>query len=81
MALVYIDAVKKAGVSVYFADRKMTKMWNELRSSDEPMIYGGWYWLRKQRGRVTEFDEDGPFKTESAAIRDALIKLQLRVVR
>jgi hypothetical protein len=24
-------------------------------------------------------DEDGPFRTESAAIRDAYIKLQLRV--
>lgn len=79
LSMVFINAVKKAGVSVYYADRKTTKLWNELRGKDEPLVYGGWYWLRKQKGRVTEMDEDGPFKSESAAIRDALIKLQLRV--
>lgn len=76
---VFIETVKKAGVSVYYADRKTTKVWNELRGEGEPLVYGGWYWLRKQKGRVTQVDEDGPFKSESAAIRDALIKLQLRV--
>jgi len=75
----FTDAAKKAGVTVYFADRKMTKIWNELRTTEEPLVYGGWYWIRKQKGRVTDVDEDGPFKSESAAIRDALVKLQLRV--
>lgn len=46
----------------------------------EPLRYGGWYWMRKQQGRITETDEDGPFRSESAAIRDAFVKLQLRAV-
>jgi hypothetical protein len=72
------EAVKKAGVSVYFASRNTTKVWNEIRLKGEPLRYGGWYWMRTHRGRVTEADEEGPFRTESAAIRDAFIKLQLR---
>ena len=74
-----MDAVRQAGVQVYFATRHTTKVWNEIRLSGEPLRYGGWYWMRTQRGRVTEADEDGPFRSESAAIRDAFIKLQLRV--
>ena len=75
----FIQAVKKSGVKVYFASRNTTKVWNQARLSDEPLRYGGWYWMRTQRGRVTETDEDGPFRTESAAIRDAFVKLQLRL--
>ena len=75
----FIETVKKAGVTVYFASRNTTKVWNQSRLSEEPLRYGGWYWMRTQRGRVTETDEDGPFRTESAAIRDAFVKLQLRL--
>jgi hypothetical protein len=75
----FIAAVKKAGVRVYFASRNTTKVWNGTRLEGEPLRYGGWYWLRSQRGRVTETDEDGPFRSESAAIRDAFVKLQLRM--
>lgn len=74
-----IEAVKKAGVRVFFAGRNTTRVWNSARLGDEPLRYGGWYWMRTQRGKVTEFDEDGPFRTESAAIRDAFMKLQLRI--
>ena len=74
-----IEAVKKAGVKVYFASRNTTRVWNSARLSEEPLRYGGWYWMREQRGRVTDFDEDGPFRSESAAIRDAFMKLQLRL--
>lgn len=74
----FIQTVKKAGVQVYFANRNTTKVWNQSRLSEEPLRYGGWYWMRTQRGRVTETDEDGPFRSESAAIRDAFVKLQLR---
>ena len=73
----FIEAVKKAGVRVYFASRNTTKVWNGTRLEGEPLRYGGWYWMRSQRGRVTETDEDGPFRSESAAIRDAFVKLQL----
>lgn len=76
-----LTSVKKSGVKVYFATRKTTKIWNSGRLSGEPLRYGGWYWMRTQRGRVTEMDEDGPFRSESAAIRDAFVKLQLRVLK
>jgi hypothetical protein len=75
----FIETVKKAGVTVYFASRNTTKVWNGTRLEGEPLRYGGWYWLRSRRGRVTETDEDGPFRSESAAIRDAFVKLQLRL--
>lgn len=74
-----ITTVKKAGVKVYFADRRITKIWNQERDQEDLMVYGGWYWQRHKKGRVVQVDEDGPFRTESAAIRDAYIKLQLRV--
>ena len=74
-------AVTKAGVEVYFADRRLTKIWNMDRVEGEPIFYGGWYWIRSQKGKVVEADEDGPFKSESAAIRDAFKKLQLRPFR
>lgn len=70
--------VQKAGVEVFYADRHTTRVWNGLRMRGEPLRYGGWYWMRKQKGRITETDEDGPFRSESAAIRDAYVKLQLR---
>lgn len=76
------DAVKaalvKAGVSAYFADRTMTKTWNEHRGEGEPLMYGGWYWERMSRGKIVAQDTDGPFTSESAALRDAFVKLQLR---
>lgn len=75
----FIEAVKKAGVEVYFADRRMTKTWNNVRLDGEPLLYGGWYWQREKRGRVVAHDEDGPFRTESAAIRDAYVKLQIQI--
>lgn len=79
LADAFIETVKKAGVRVYFASRNTTKVWNGTRLEGEPLRYGGWYWMRSQRGRVTETDEDGPFRSESAAIRDAFVKLQLRL--
>ena len=76
-----IEAVKHGGVVVYFADRTTTKVWNKSRVSGEPIQYGGWYWHRTEKGRVVETDTEGPFRSESAAIRDAYIKLQLRSKR
>ena len=73
-----LEAVRRGGVEVFFADRHTTRVWNGLRLQGEPLRYGGWYWIRRHKGRVVEADEDGPFRTESAAIRDAFVKLQLR---
>lgn len=72
------EAVKKAGVEIYFADRTTTKTWNSSRLKGEPCQYGGWYWMRAVKGRVVATDEDGPFRSQSAAVRDAYVKLQLR---
>lgn len=73
-----LGAVDREGINVYFANRHTTKVWNGLRLRGEPLRYGGWYWVKKSKGRIVETDEDGPFKSESAAIRDAFVKLQLR---
>ena len=78
MSMSVVDAVKKAGVEVYFANRTTTKVWNLSRHKGEPLRYGGWYWMRTRKGHVIATDEDGPFRSESAAIRDAFVKLQLR---
>jgi hypothetical protein len=73
-----IETVKKSGVKVFFANRRTTTVWNSTRLVGEPLRYGGWYWMRSQRGKVVAMDEDGPFRSQSAAIRDAFVKLQLR---
>jgi hypothetical protein len=73
-----VNSVEKAGIEVYYAGRHTTKVWNALRLKGEPLRYGGWYWMRKSKGRIVATDEDGPFRSESAAIRDAYLKLQLR---
>lgn len=73
-----LKAVERDGIDVYFANRHTTKVWNGLRLRGEPLRYGGWYWTRKSKGRIVATDIDGPFKSESAAIRDAFVKLQLR---
>lgn len=75
----FIQSVKKAGIEVFFAGRETTKVWNSNRRTKEPLHYGGWYWMRTHKGRVVEMDEEGPFRSESAAIRDAFLRLQLRV--
>lgn len=78
LSLRVTQSVKKAGVKVYYADRRITGIWNRDRQFGEPIFYGGWYWIRSHKGRVVQTDEDGPFRSESAAIRDAFMKLQLR---
>lgn len=78
LAQIVIDKVKKKGVRIYFADRRITKNWNAHKNEGEPSYFGGWYWERTEKGRVVAMDEEGPFRSESAAIRDAYSKLQIR---
>lgn len=59
-----IQAVDKAGVEVFQCDRTIAKMWNGWRRQGDPIFYSGWYWVKG-------WTEAGPFKTKSAAIRDA----------
>ena len=70
-------AAKAAGVQVWFANRVITKLWNSERG-DQPITFGGWYWHQKKGRRVVSTDDEGPFRSESAAWRDAWKKLQLR---
>lgn len=71
-------SLEKAGVSVFYADRSISHMWNKDRAAGEPIFYGGWYWHQTRKGRVIYTDEEGPFRSEMAAYRDAYVKLQLR---
>lgn len=73
-----LETVKKAGVRAYKANRETTKLWNSDRNPGEPVKFGGWYWHQFKNGRVIQTDEEGPFSSESAALRDAYVKLQLR---
>lgn len=73
-----ISACKKAGVKVYFVDRKHIRYLNGLRLSDEPGNYGGFMWVRTKGGKVVDTDTVGPFRSQSAALRDAFMKLQLQ---
>lgn len=73
-----IAACKKAGIKTYYADRRHIRYLNDLRISDEPGNYGGWYWQRTKGGKVIETDTSGPFRSNSAALRDAFMRLQLQ---
>ena len=72
------EKLVKGGIEAYYAGRAITNIWNSDRNSGEPCFFGGWYWYRRIKGRVVQTDEEGPFRSESAALRDAWQKLQLR---
>lgn len=69
------DAIQKdleaSRVHVSFANRETIAIWNRLRGIGEPPIFTGWYWLSGIR-------EGGPFRCESAAMRDAWYRICLR---
>lgn len=78
LPLKVIRAVEEARVDIFEANRGMTQWWNEHRASTEPRYFAGWYWVRKDKRNRVDSEQYGPFKTESAAIRDAYVKLQLK---
>ena len=53
-----------AEVQVYYLTRQISAWWNARRSPEDIATFCGWYWVR---GR----EESGPFRTRSAALRDA----------
>lgn len=75
-----VGAVDKKRVRVYFADRTQTKFWNERRGKEDLRYFGGWYWYIETNGKASE-TENGPYKTESAAYRDAFLDLSLERLR
>lgn len=57
-------------VLITFANRETIKIWNNLRDPKEPPIFTGWYWMHGTR-------EGGPFRCESAAMRDSWYRICL----
>ncbi len=51
-------------VRVVYLDRATSKWWNERRRADDTAAFCGWFWVNGKK-------EAGPFKTRSAALRDA----------
>lgn len=50
--------------TVFYLPFATCRYWAENRSPGEPLVFSGWYWAQGQR-------EGGPFKSKSAAYRDA----------
>lgn len=57
--------------TVTYIDRSAAQWWNKQRGRGEMQTFTGWYWSCGPR-------EEGPFRSESAAIRDAYYALVLR---
>jgi hypothetical protein len=61
------------GIEVFYVPRAATKWWNARRKDrkNEIALLGGWYWTL---GR----EEHGPFRSQSAAWRDAFYRRVLK---
>jgi hypothetical protein len=57
-------------VRVVYLDRDTAKWWNQRRDKQDTAMFCGYYWIRGS-------DEAGPFRTRSAAIRDAYYRFVL----
>jgi hypothetical protein len=66
------EQIQKAKPNIFFVSGKVTKWFNERRvdPNTELALLGGWYWARDD-------DENGPFRTPSAAQRDFFYRLIL----
>lgn len=65
-----IEATSREVRFVYL-NRETTKWWNARRRPDDTATFCGWYWVRGD-------EEAGPFRTRSAAVRDAYYRFVLR---
>ena len=63
-----IDAVTDAGIKVFYVSFQATRLWASERDKDEPLIFSGYYWAQGAR-------EAGPFRSMSAAYRDAWFRV------
>lgn len=66
--------IKDHAIDTFEASRWTASYWNERRNAREPRFFCGWYWYAKHTANTI----NGPFKTRSAAIRDAYVRLVLR---
>ncbi len=57
-------------VKVYYLSQQISQWWNARRSPEDLYTFCGWYWVRGAQ-------ESGPFRTRSAALRDAYYQFVL----
>lgn len=63
----------RAKVEVVYVDRDTSRWWNSRRRPEDTAVFCGWYWI-EDRTR----EEAGPFRSRSAAYRDAYYRLVLK---
>lgn len=63
-----INDVHETVDEVFYVNYQTTKVFNESRTPGVPLVFSGWYWAKGPR-------EGGPFKSQSAAYRDAWYRL------
>lgn len=66
-----IKDVGDADVRVFYVSYAATRRWAAGRDPGEPLVFSGWYWAIGAR-------ESGPFKSQSAAWRDAWYRVVRR---
>ncbi len=76
--IVYSEA-NKSGIDVYYADTGMKHRWNANLGANEIRHFCGFHWRFKSNPKSP--DDPGPFRTESAAYRDAFMFLQAQLHR
>ena len=57
-------------VKVHYLTQQISTWWNARRSPEDLHTFCGWYWVRGNQ-------ESGPFRTRSAALRDAYYQFVL----
>lgn len=73
-----VSAVESARIELFYADRGMTQYWNTRRLGGELRYFTGWYWYVKGNNGKVASEENGPFKSRMAAIKDCFQKMQMR---
>ena len=66
-----IETATLAAVEVAYLDAGACRWWNARRGGGDVPVLAGWYWLQGPR-------EAGPFRSRSAAVRDAWYRVVLR---
>lgn len=63
-----LTEVTDLGARIFYLSYAACRRWAENRDPDQPLVFSGWYWSKGGR-------EAGPFKSQSAAWRDAWYQL------
>jgi hypothetical protein len=59
-----LDEARALEARVFYLSYAACRRWAENRDKGQPLVFSGWYWATPKR-------EAGPFKSASAAWRDA----------